>query len=468
MSCSFAVRTAQLAGLVFCALALPAGAADPFNTSTLHSASPGARLLRTPCQPLPAGATLDLAQVVEQALCNNPQTRVAWANARAQAAQVGVAQSAYLPTINASAGRNRAITEAANGNDKTTRNQTTAGLSLSYLLFDFGGREAALEQARQIMAALSFNEDATLQGVFLSAVQAYYNALAAEAAVTAASESERASQESFKAADARYRIGSGTPADRLQAQTAAAQAGLARIQAEGGARTALGVLANTMGLDAHQAPKLAAPSEAVPHSDFERKIAELITEAKRQRPDLAAAEAQVKAAEANIDATRASGLPSISLSAGYNYTNSAHLPDSVRGNSIGIAVNIPLFSGFNTNYKVRAAEAQLDARLAQRDQVSKQVSLDVWRAYYALQTGTESVRATTALIASAEQSEKVASGRYKAGVGSILEMLNAQSALASARQQHIQAQYNWRIAKASLAQAMGQLDFDQINRQTKP
>jgi len=468
MSCSFAVRTAQLAGLVFCALALPAGAADPFNTSALHSVGPGGRLLRAPCLPLAAGSTLDLAQVVEQALCNNPQTRLAWANARVQAAQVGIAQGAYLPTINASAGRNRAVTEAANGNDKISRNQTTAGLSLSYLLFDFGGREAALEQARQMMAALSFSEDATLQGVFLAAVQAYYNALAAEAAVAAARESERASQESFKAAEARYRIGSGTPADRLQAQTAAAQAGLARIQSEGNARTALGVLANTMGLDAHEAPKLAVPAEAVPHSDFERNITELITEAKRQRPDLAAAEAQVRAAEANIDATRASGLPSISLSAGYNYSNSSHLPDSVRGNSIGITVSIPIFSGFNTTYKVRAAEAQLDAKLAQRDQVSKLVSLEVWRAYYALRTSTESVRASTSLVASAEQSEKVATGRYKAGVGGVLEMLNAQSALASARQQHIQAQYNWRVAKAALAQAMGQLDFDQINRQVKP
>lgn len=461
---TFILQVALLSGTI----GLTASAADPFNTSALHGAAPGGRLLRTPCQPVPNGAALDLGQVVEQALCNNPQTHAAWANARAQAAQVGVAKGTYLPSLNASLGRGRTETGAANGNSKSTTDKASGSLSLSFLIYDFGGREASLEYAQQLMAALAATEDMTLQSVFLSAVQAYYQALAADAAVTAAMESERASQESFKAAEARYRIGSGTPADRLQAQTAAAQATLARIQAEGNARAAYGVLANAMGLDAHQAPKLAPPVEMAPHNDFERNVAQLIEQAKKQRPDLVAAEAQVKAAEANIAVARANGLPSVSLSAGHTYSDTRGLADSVRGNSIGITVSIPLFSGFETTYKVRAAEAQRDARLAQRDQVAKQVSLDVWRAYYALQTSTESVRATTALMTSAGQSEKVASGRYKAGVGSILEVLNAQSALANARQQHIQAQYNWRIAKASLAQAMGQLDFDQINRQSTP
>jgi outer membrane protein TolC len=62
------------------------------------------------------------------------------------------------------------------------------------------------------------------------------------------------------------------------------------------------------------------------------------------------------------------------------------------------------------------------------------------------------------LVESAEESSRVALGRYKAGVGNILDTLNAQSALASARQQKIQADLNWNIARASLAQAMGALD----------
>ena len=141
---------------------------------------------------------------------------------------------------------------------------------------------------------------------------------------------------------------------------------------------------------------------------------------------------------------------------------------TTRGSSVGVTLSIPLFTGFNTTYRVRNAEAQAEAKAAQRDLLARQVSLDVWRSYYALTTSMESVRASADLLASAEASEKVATGRYKAGVGGILDLLNAQSALAGARQQNIQAQYNWRIARAALAQAMGQIGFDRIEAAELP
>lgn len=461
--------TVLLASCVLCAgqTALAAGVADPFDTDALHAAGPGDSLgdtLKATCRTAAGSALMTLTDVIDRALCNNPQTRLAWANARAQAAQVGIAESAYLPTLSATAGRSR---NTSNSGTSVTYNQTTMALSASYLLYDFGGRAATLDNARQLMAALGATQDATLQSVFFAAVQAYFQWHATEAAVGAARESEYASRESLKAADARYRIGSGTPADRLQAQTATSQATLTRIQAEGNARTARGVLANAMGLDAQDAPAIAAPAEAVPDAAFERNLGELIAAAKRARPDLIAAEAQVKAAQAGIDVARATGMPSISLNAGNNY-NDLSMTGTTRGTSIGVALSIPLFSGFETTYRVRSAEAQLEARTAQREQLAKQVSLDVWRSYYALTTSIESVRAGTDLVASAEASEKVATGRYKAGVGGILDLLNAQSALASARQQNIQALYNWRIAKAALAQSMGQIGFDQIESATTP
>lgn len=461
--------TVLLASCVLCAgqAALAAGVADPFDTDALHAAGPGDSLgdtLKATCRTAAGSAPMTLTDVIDRALCNNPQTRLAWANARAQAAQVGIAESAYLPTLSLTAGRSR---NTSNSGTSVTYNQTTMALSASYLLYDFGGRAAILDNARQLMAALGATQDATLQSVFFAAVQAYFQWHATEAAVGAARESEYASRESLKAADARYRVGSGTPADRLQAQTATSQATLTRIQAEGNARTARGVLANAMGLDAQDAPAIAAPADAVPDAAFERNLGELIAAAKRARPDLIAAEAQVKAAQAGIDVARATGMPSISLNAGNNY-NDLSMTGTTRGTSIGVALSIPLFSGFDTTYRVRSAEAQLEARTAQREQLAKQVSLDVWRSYYALTTSIESVRAGADLVASAEASEKVATGRYKAGVGGILDLLNAQSALASARQQNIQALYNWRIAKAALAQSMGQIGFDQIESATTP
>lgn len=463
---SFAFVAALLLGSLACApAACAAGLADPFGSTALHAATPGNSAdgnLNAPCRATVSGAPLSLAEVVDYALCNNPQTRLAWANARVQAAQVGIAESAYLPTLSLSAGRSRNTTDSGT---RITTSRTTGTLSAAYLLYDFGGRAATLENARQVMAALVATQDATLQSVFLGAVQAYYQWHASEAAVTAAHESERASRESFKAAEARYQIGTGTPADRLQAQTAASQATLTRIQAEGNARTALGTLANAMGLDAQEAPALtfAPPAAALPDATFERGLGELIAVAKHTRPDLAAAEAEVRAAQAGIDAARAAGRPSISLTAGNGYTGGSGLTGTTHSNNIGITLAVPLFSGFNTTYRVRSAEAQLEAKTAQRELIAKQVSLEVWRDYFTLTTSIASVRASADLVASAEASEKVATGRYKAGVGGIVELLNAQSALASARQQNIQATATWRIAKAALAQSIGRLGFDQID-----
>ena len=79
-------------------------------------------------------------------------------------------------------------------------------------------------------------------------------------------------------------------------------------------------------------------------------------------------------------------------------------------------------------------------------------------AYQNLRTANESIRAATVLVSSADESSRVALGRYKAGVGNIIDTINAQSALASARQQQIQANLNWNIARATLAQSMGGLD----------
>lgn len=445
-------------------LTLPALAEqpDPFATQGLVAASPAGsfqrKVLPAPCQDAhSATEPLSLADVVERALCNNPQTREAWANARFQAAQVGVGESAYLPSINLGGAESRNWSDGG-GNAGRSYNQLSAVLSLSYVLYDFGARDAALESAKQILAAANATQDATIQSVFLAAVQAYYQLFATRAAVESAGQAEKSAQESFNAAAARYNVGSGTPADKLQAQTALSQAVLNRIRAEGDFSNAQGQLANSMGLDANQPLAVTPPALGVPDAQFERNIGQLIEAARRQRPDLAAAEAQVNAAKAGVEAARAAGMPTVSLAANVNRTHSS-IADPFSSSALGVSVNFPLFTGYNTTYRIRAAEAQIDTRLAQRERLSQQVALEVWKAYQGIVTETQAVKSANDLVASAAQSERVALGRYKAGVGSLLDVLTAQSALASARMQNIQAIYNWHIAKATLARSMGRLDF---------
>lgn len=440
--------------LMACDQAIARETSDPFGTDAMVSPRPALRQAGNaadPCAPQQLDHALNLLEVVNLALCNNPQTHVAWATSLAQAAQVGVSKAGYLPGVSLNASDDRTKTGVTPSVD-----QRSAGITLSYLLYDFGARSANLENARQLLYAANATQDSTVQSVFLAAVQVFYQTQANLAALDAELESERVAKESFAAAEARYNAGSATPADKLQAQTAYSQATLNRITADGNLKNSQGTLANMLGLDANRNVALAPANTTAMPNDFEGNINSLIEEARRRRPDLQAAAAQVKAAEASADAARAAGRPTISLTASANQINTAGINSN--NSLVGINLSVPIFSGFAPTYRVRAAEAQVDAKNSQLEQMRLQVALDVWTAYQHLTTATQSLRSTADLLNSAEQSERVVLGRYKAGVGSMLDVLNAQGALASARQQRIQSTLNWNVSRATLAQAVGNLD----------
>lgn len=410
----------------------------------------------TPCGNADLNKPITLAEVAEQSLCNNPQTSEIWANVRVQAAQLGIAKSAYLPSLNDNISTNLNVLNPESTSRSNPNLNLSNSLVASYLLYDFGNRNANLENARQLLLSASASQSSTVQSLLLTATVSYYQVQANIAALDAAREAERASEESFKAADARYKAGVSTPADKLQAQTAFAQLTLTRITSEGNLQSAYGNLANVMGLPANQKIELVANANNPPANILE-DVNSLIEQAGTRRPDLVASEAQVKAAQASIDASKAAAKPTISISMSNSLQDGSQLSMS-NNSTLGVTVSIPLFSGFAPTYRIRAAEATADLRAAQRDRLRLQISLDVWTAYQSLRTALESATATEVLVNSAEQSYRVALGRYKAGVGNIIDTLNAQSALATARQQKIQAALNSNIARATLAQAMGALD----------
>lgn len=438
-------------------LPLDAMAIDPFATEDLikHGSLDKAADV-SHCARERISSPLTLADVVDLALCNNPQTRALWASARGQAAQVGVSTSAYLPTLSAQGSVSSNQSQTGSQASVTTFNQA-ASLSASYLLYDFGGRSATLENARQLLIAANATRDATLQSNFLGAVQAYYALLSARASVQSFIADELKAQESLAAAQARYQAGVATPVDRLQAQTTLSQAKLNRIRSEGEAGNAQGTLANIMGFDASQPYILQAVAEETPDPVIEQDIGKLIADARQKRPDLAAAESQIKAAEAQLQATNASGRPTVTLGAMAGVNN----PD-IQSSSIGITLNVPLFSGFKTTYQVRAEEAKVEGKVAERDRLANQIALDVWKAYQGMLTNSQALRSADDLVLAATQSEKMILGRYKAGVGNILDTLTAQSALANARQQRVAALYNFLVSRFALAQAIGQLDLTQV------
>lgn len=436
--------------------AIAAASRDPFATEQYVASGPFASSSEV-CPKDRIQNKLTLADVVELALCNNPQTRALWASSRAQAAQLGSSMSSYLPTLSGPISISSSRTTAAG--TTTDSSQRSVGLTISYLLYDFGGRAAGVDNAKQLLVAANATRDEALQSVFLSAVQSYYTLLSTRASMQSFTAAEAAARESLNAAQARYQAGTGIPADRLQAQTALSQAVLNRIRAEGDAVNAQGSLASIMGFDATQPFYLAAVPEFTPDPVVEQDIGALIERARQNRPDLLAAEAQIKAAEAQLRATKANGLPSFTLNGSAAHFQSSAAFGAGNSHNLTLALSVPLFSGYRDTYQNRAAQAQLEGRVADRDRVANQIALEVWKAYQALLTNSQALRAADDLLASAVQSEKVVSGRYKAGLGSILDVLSAQSALANAQQQRVAALYNFQASRFTLTQAIGQLDL---------
>lgn len=429
-------------------------APDPWNVDKDLPATPAAAWVsgQDSCEAV-TGQALDLATVVRTALCRNPATRISWLQAYAQAERVGAAKAAYLPTLDATAGQSRSF------GDGGGRNTTSAGLSLGWLIYDFGARASSIRSSELTLSALQLSHDDSLQAVLKSAVDAYYQWFTADASLVAAREAESAASETLRAAESRFQAGTGTREDILQAQTAQAQARLTVIQREGDRENAIGALAVVLGAPANTPLTLAAPANASPSApdaalpDWNAMLERSST----LRPDLRAQQLRIDVAEANRDNTAAGGRPTISLSARDSYSYS----DGSDGNSgsVGINLSVPLFSGFRTTYQTRAAEKQVEIERANYEKLKQSSSLELWQAWQGVRTAAATVTAADTVLASAQESLRAARARYQAGLGNLINVLNAQSTLANASQQQSRARYDWYRARITLARASGELGW---------
>jgi outer membrane protein TolC len=412
---------------------------------------------------------LTLVDVTDIALRNNPATRASWEQARAAAYALGAARTSLIPVADASvsAGRTRTTGgtrttsgSAANGSQNggvATRTQFEPQLSLSYLLFDFGGRGGAIEEARQNVFATSFAHNATVQNTVLEVQSAYFDYMATKSLLGAQQSQLKEAEANLASANQRHDVGLATIADVLQARTAVSQAQLALETTQGNLQATRGALAAAMGLPANLPYDISARAEDIPIRSVAVSVDSLISAAVRNRPDLQSIQAEARAAQARVGIARSAGLPSVTLggTAGRTYTSPSNLGGRTYGLSLG--VRIPIVSALTNRYNVRVAQADAAATRAQADAVRQLVIQQVFTSYYALQTATQRVTTADDLLASALQSEQVAAGRYREGVGSIIDLLTAQSALADARAQQVQSRWQWSTALAQLAHDAGVL-----------
>jgi outer membrane protein TolC len=265
---------------------------------------------------------------------------------------------------------------------------------------------------------------------------------------------------SLDASEERHRAGVATIADVLQAKTAASQIELQLQDTQGQLQIIRGALATAVGVPANIPVEVGQLPEDLPLDMVKKNVDELIARAMAERPDLAASRFAALAAQSRIRSVEAEGLPKLSLNATGNRTfySTPNSPDPFSTNYSGLVLlRIPVFTGFDVAYRTQKAKEEAEAAKASAELLQDRVILDVWASYYAVQTATQRIATTRDLLASALQSADVAGGRYKAGVGSIIDLLTAQSALADARAEEVQARSLWFLAMAQLAHATGAL-----------
>ena len=444
-------------------------ALDPFGTSSQVSPAPHMRWESTvvlptvgaavPSADLAKDVPLSLPELTEFALRNNPRTRQSWLAARAAAAGVAIEQADLLPQISAGYAltRNQQVTNQ--GAVVPWQTRYGPSVTLSYILYDFGVRSFQVENSEYRLLAANLAHNRALQDVVFLVEQAYYRLIGNDALVKANELSLRNSETVLEAAQKRRESGLATVADVYRTETLVAQARLNLTRSRGELEKSRGQLASVVGLPVNQSIGV-RPLEAPPQiGEVASSIGELLSRAKATRPDLVAAEAQLRAAQASAKAVARSGLPSIEVNGGGGHNLFGDNRPAVSNYSVGLTVRIPIFTGFRDTYSARQAQVQAEVIEANRDALVKQAEVEVWQGYYDLTTVASSISSTEAQVRSAEQTAQATLARYQSGFGTILDLITAQQDESNARVQRIQSYLDWFTTLARLQVAVGASDL---------
>ena len=417
---------------------------------------------------------LALADLADLALQGNPATATAWQAARAAAERVTQAQGYFMPEFVASASAGATRTMAEPSLYDADRVRYGAGISLDYLVINFGGgRRAAVEQALNTVYAADYACNRAIDDVLLGVATSYYSLLSARAGVEAAAANSRDARKTLDAAQEGLRQGLGTKLDVLQAQANMDRAQYGMATAESVAAVARGALAMAVGIPADTEFNVAAVTNATPPAAAVGDMRAFIDEALNRRPDIAALRASVRAAEAAVNVAAAAQWPSLYLTGAldesiYNLREGQPMQDRAMPYSAGLALRWTLFDGHRTVSARRIAEAEADGARASLLSAELGAGAEAWTRYQNYASAIAKLNAAEAYLGSASAAHNLALESYRAKLRSLVDLLTAESQLAEARSQAVAARQDAFIAFSELAHATGRLTRDGLVATERP
>ena len=425
-----------------------------------------AKALRVSRLATEAAKSYSLAELVDFAERNNPETRVAWEGAKARGAALRIAQSELYPALAAVALSQVYRQDLLFGSSfvRQTIAVFETELQLRYTIFDFGARAGGIATARAELAAANFAFNDTHRRIIFQVADTYYRLLNAVGQVDAADASLLNAKTVQEAAEDRLEHGLATLPDALEARSATAQAEYDLQSARGFEEIARGDLATTLGI----APTVrirVQPLDELPAPEIhDDSIDQLLDRALEQRPDLLQQLERVKAAEGTVREARAAYYPSVqfetTVGGAFQYGWQEQLPVTHRTGLTGAAavrLDWTIFDGGARKNNLLKAEANRNAAAAKAEVTKDQIADEVWRSYSNVKTALRQRQAAAALLEAASQSYAAAVEAYGYGVRSLLDVTAAQRALAQARTADVAARTQVLDTLADLAFRTGDL-----------
>lgn len=436
----------------------------------LSLALPVLLLQATPPASTAQARVLPLEEAVDVGLRHQPSVLQAQASTRAAAGRADQARSGYFPQVSATAQYQRAhrgtpaipVTTGPTGGGGATTTGPTAtgtydffnfGANASQLLWDFGQTSERTHAADKLTDSFRISERSIQFQVILNVRRAYFTARAQKALIRVAEQTMANLERHLSQIQGFVTVGTRPEIDLAQARSDLATERVALINAQNGYLIAKAQLLIAMGTPGGS--EFDVSEEDLPPIDVEEQpIDQLYKTAITARPELASLERQRDAQESTIRSLKGGYGPTLSAVGGASESGLA-IDQLYPSWNVGATLAWPIFQGGLTTGQVREAEGNLDVTRAQLDAQRLQVRLDVEQAQLSLRAAKSEVAATNDALVNTKVRLHLAEGRYEAGVGTIIELGDAQIAVATAAAQVVQAEFNLSTARAQLLTAMG-------------
>ncbi|HEX4383635.1 MAG TPA: TolC family protein [Myxococcales bacterium] len=426
-----------------------------------------------------AGRVLTLEEAVNASRQHQPQLREARANTDAAVARADEARAPLLPQLNATAtylrttsnlipqpgvnttnggtttttGAGGAVVDTDTGSNLHLHNNWRDSIALTQLIYDFGLSIDRWKAAKAQADAQRATELSTILQSDFTVRSTFFLTRADKALVKVAQDTLDQQIKHRQQTEGFVRAGTQPEIALAQAKTNEANARVSLIQAQNNYETAKVTLNQAMGSEDNT--DYDVDDTPFPLIDVEDgQMDPLLAEAIKARPEVASIQELIRVNELTISSVRGNYLPSIAGQA--NFTQGGPSLDNLGYNfNFGVGLTWNLFGGGLTVAQVHEAQANLGNVLAQLDLEKLQIRVDVNAAMLAVRAAKSSLSATAEALENAKLQLKLAEQRYQVGVGSSIELTDAQVALTAASGQSVQADDNLSTARAQLLRALG-------------